>query len=117
MDKPLDQTDWRIIAELQRDGRLSYNQLGRRVLKNTTAEDLPEVTEVHKLGASSCSILKVRVANMRHLEGLLERLGEHGENNCHIVLSTQFEGRPISAPDANARPVAESVGWSRWTSA
>jgi len=31
MRKTLDGTDWRIIAELQRDGRLSYNQLGRRV--------------------------------------------------------------------------------------
>ena len=31
MDRPLDTTDWRILAELQRDGRLSYNQLGRRV--------------------------------------------------------------------------------------
>lgn len=27
----LDETDWRILAELQRDGRLSFNELGRRV--------------------------------------------------------------------------------------
>lgn len=31
MDKPLDETDWQILAELQSDGRLSYNQLARRV--------------------------------------------------------------------------------------
>ena len=31
MDKPLDATDWRILAELQRDGRLSYNRLAQRV--------------------------------------------------------------------------------------
>lgn len=31
MDRPLDQTDWRILAELQADGRLSYNELARRV--------------------------------------------------------------------------------------
>ena len=165
MGKPLDRTDWRIIGELQRDGRLSYNQLGRRVnlsapavaervrrleesgvitgyqarinparaglpltafiqlrcarapdrclLKTTTAEDLPEVTEVHKLSGNWCSMLKVRVASMRHLEGLLERLGEHGEMNSHIVLSTQFEGRPVEPPTAGARPVADSTGWSR----
>jgi Lrp/AsnC family leucine-responsive transcriptional regulator len=162
MERALDSVDWQIIAELQRDGRLSYNQLGRLVhlsppaaaervrrledtgvitgyqaridparagfpltafvqmrcslgsclLRTSTAEELPEVTEVHKLSASSCSMLKVRVASMQHLEGLLERLGKHGEVNCHIVLSTQFEGRPVAAPAADARPVTASPGWS-----
>ncbi len=163
MSRPLDQTDWRIIAELQRDGRLSYNQLGRLVnmsppavaervrrleesgviagyqaridpaqaglpltafvqlrcaigrclLKTTTAEDFPEVVEVHKLSGNSCSMLKVRVASMPHLEGLLERLGEHGEMNSHVVLSTQYEGRPVQPPPADARPTTQSAGWSR----
>jgi len=31
MERALDQTDWQIIAELQRDGRLSFNQLARLV--------------------------------------------------------------------------------------
>jgi Lrp/AsnC family leucine-responsive transcriptional regulator len=31
MAKPLDATDWKILSELQQDGRLSYNQLGQRV--------------------------------------------------------------------------------------
>jgi Lrp/AsnC family leucine-responsive transcriptional regulator len=30
-DRPLDDVDWHILRELQADGRLSYNQLGRRV--------------------------------------------------------------------------------------
>ncbi|MBU3062356.1 Lrp/AsnC family transcriptional regulator [Nocardia sp. NEAU-G5] len=30
-NKPLDDTDWQILAELQADGRLSYNELARRV--------------------------------------------------------------------------------------
>ncbi|GAA4485679.1 Lrp/AsnC family transcriptional regulator [Actinoallomurus oryzae] len=161
MDKPLDQTDWRILGELQRDGRLSYNRLaglvnlsapavaervrrleeagvitgyGARVdaakaglpltafvqmrcalgsclLKTTTAEEFPEVTEIHKLGGTACSMLRVRVASMQHLEGLLERLGEHGEMNSHIVLSTQYEGRPVEPPPAQPRPVTDS-GWS-----
>ncbi|MCO5990324.1 Lrp/AsnC family transcriptional regulator [Actinoallomurus spadix] len=163
MDRPLDQTDWRILAELQRDGRLSYNRLaqsvhlsppavaervrrleetgviagysaridaaraglplttfvqmrcalGRCLLKTTTAEDFPEVTEVHKLSGSWCSMLRVRVASMRHLEGLLERLGEHGEMNTHVVLSTQYEGRPVEAPVDEERPVTRSSGWTR----
>ena len=163
MDKPLDATDWRILAELQRDGRLSYNRLAQRVnlsspavaervrrleesgvitgygarvdaaraglpltafvqmrcslgtclLKTTDADELPEVTEVHKLSGNWCSMLRVRVASMRHLEGLLERLGRHGEMNSHIVLSTQYEGRPVEPPSPDARTVTDSTGWSR----
>lgn len=163
MDRELDGTDWRIIAELQRDGRLSFNRLARRVglsspavaervrrleetgviagygarvdparvgqpltafvqmrcalgrclLKTTAAEDLPEVTEVHKLSGSWCSMLRVRVASMPHLEGLLERLGEHGEMNSHIVLSTAFEGRPVEPAAPGSRTVTESGGWTR----
>ncbi len=163
MSRLLDQTDWRIIAELQRDGRLSYNQLGRLVnmsspavvervrrleeagviagyqaridparaglpltafvqlrcalgrclLKTTSADDFPEAVEVHKLSGNSCTMLKVRVASMPHLEGLLERLGEHGEMNSHIVLSTQYDGRPVQPPPAEARTATHSPGWVR----
>jgi Lrp/AsnC family transcriptional regulator, leucine-responsive regulatory protein len=163
MDRPLDQTDWRILVELQRDGRLSYNRLAQRVnlsspavaervrrmeesgvitgygarvdaaraglpltafirlrctlgsclLKTTTADDFPEVTEVHKLSGSSCSMLRVRVASMRHLEGLLERIGKHGEMDSHIVLSTQYEGRAVEPPSPDVRPVTDATGWSR----
>ena len=163
MERVPDEIDWRIIAELQRDGRLSYHQLSRLVhlsppavaervrrledsgvitgyqaridpsraglpltafiqmrctlgnclLKTTAADDLPEVTEVHKLTGNWCTMLKVRVAGMPHLEGLLERLGKHGEMNSHIVLSTQYDGRPIAPPAPDARPVTESDGWRR----
>lgn len=30
-EKPLDAVDWRLVAELQADGRLSYKELGRRI--------------------------------------------------------------------------------------
>jgi Lrp/AsnC family transcriptional regulator, leucine-responsive regulatory protein len=164
MSKTLDPTDWRILDELQRDGRLSYNQLARRVnlsapavaervrrleeqgviagyqarvdpgkaglpltafiqmrctpgrclLKTSSADDLPEVVEVHKLSGESCSMLKVRVASMQHLEGLFERIGErHGSMNTYIVLSTQFEGRPVEPPLEQASPVTPSAGWHR----
>ena len=29
--RPIDEIDWRILEELQRDGRVSYSELGRRV--------------------------------------------------------------------------------------
>ena len=163
MDKPLDPTDWQIIAELQRDGRLSYNQLGRLVhlsppaaaervrrleetgvitgyharidparagspltaffqlrcrpdsclLKTTSAGDLPEVTEIHRLSGNWCTMLKVRVAGIPHLEGLIELLGKHGEMNSHIVLSTQFDSRPVEPPSPGSRTVTPSPGWGR----
>ncbi|MFG2169303.1 Lrp/AsnC family transcriptional regulator [Micromonospora chersina] len=162
MSRDLDQTDWRIVAELQRDGRLSYNQLGRRIsmsspavaervrrleeagvitgyqaridpaeaglpltafvqlrcalgrclLKTTAADDFPEVTEVHKLGGGFCTMLKVRVASMLHLESLFERLGEHGEMDSHIVLSTQYEGRPVQPPPAEVHLAPRHPGWA-----
>jgi Lrp/AsnC family leucine-responsive transcriptional regulator len=160
-ERTLDATDWQILAELQAEGRLSFNQLGKRVnlsppavaervrrleesgvisgyrakvdparagqplsafvqmrcttgrclLKTTRSDDFPEVLEIHKLSGSSCAMLRVRVASMRHLEGLFERLGEHGEMNTHVVLSTEFEGRPVQPPVVDARPVTRSDGW------
>lgn len=163
MDRPLDHTDWRILAELQADGRLSYNELARRVrlsapavadrvrrleeqgvidgyearvnpagaglpftafiqmrcslgrclLKTTAAEDFPEIVEIHRLSGTSCTMLKVRAASMAHFEGLVERLGEHGELNTHVVLSTPYEGRAISPEAVQDRPVSQSEGWTR----
>ncbi len=116
----LDDTDWRILAELQADGRLSFSELGRRVglsppsvaervrrleatgvitgyqavvdpgpagqplaafiqmrchhdrclLKTSTADEYPEIVEIHKLSGDHCSMLKVRAASIRHLEEL-----------------------------------------------
>jgi Lrp/AsnC family leucine-responsive transcriptional regulator len=86
--------------------------LGSCLLKTTTAEEFPEVTEIHKLSGTACSMLRVRVASMQHLEGLLERLGTHGEMNSHIVLSTQYEGRPVEPPPAQPRPVTGHNGWN-----
>ncbi|WP_433200937.1 Lrp/AsnC family transcriptional regulator [Nocardia sp. CA-107356] len=160
LNKPLDEIDWRILAELQADGRLSYNQLARRVnlsapavadrvrrleeagviagyqalvdprraglpitafihlrctlgkclLKTSTAEDYPEVAEVHKLSGSHCTLLEVRAASLQHFEGLVERIGEHGAIETHIVLSTQYEGRPVAPVDID-RPVSNPIGW------
>ncbi|GAA2140682.1 AsnC family transcriptional regulator [Glycomyces algeriensis] len=154
--------DWKILAELQADARLSFNELSRRVhlsapavaervrrleesgviagyaarvapakagqpmlafiqlrcklhrclLKTTSAEDFPEITEIHKLSGEHCTMLKVRAASLAHLEGLIEQLGELGEMRTHIVLSTQYEDRPVG-PVAPDRDVSDSDGWSR----
>lgn len=156
----LDDVDWKILAELQRDARLSYNELSRRIhlsapsvaervrrleesgvitgytarvdperagqpllafirlrcargrclLRTSGAEDYPEIVEIHKLSGEHCTMLKVRSASLAHFEGLVERLGEHGETRTHIVLSTQYGDRPLE-PVALEREVTDAEGW------
>jgi Lrp/AsnC family leucine-responsive transcriptional regulator len=31
--------------------------------------------------------------------------------NTHVVLSTEFEGRPVQPPAQDPRPVTRSAGW------
>jgi Lrp/AsnC family leucine-responsive transcriptional regulator len=68
--------------------------------------------DIHKLSGEHCSMLKVRATSLIHFEGLVERLGQHGEMRTHIVLSTQYDGRAIEAPPEE-RPVSTSEGWGR----
>lgn len=86
-------------------------KLGACLLKTTGAEDFPEIAEVHKLSGEHCTMLKVRSASLVHLEGLIERLGEHGEMRTHIVLSTQYEHRPVG-PVVPDRAVTDAERWS-----
>lgn len=158
----LDDTDWRILGELQADGRLSYNELGRRVhmsspavaervrrlerlgiitgyqagvdarragypveafiqmrctlgkclLNTSRSEDFPEVVEIHKLSGDHCTMLRVRATSVEHFEGLLDRLGKHGEMRTSMVLSTQFQGRAVEPPGADYDRAPRSRGWS-----
>jgi Lrp/AsnC family transcriptional regulator, leucine-responsive regulatory protein len=162
-ERSLDATDWRILEELQADGRLSYNELGRRVslsppavaervrrleelgvitgyqarvdppraglpltafvqmrcrldrclLKTSQASDYPEIVEIHKLTGDYCSMLRVRAASMEHFEGLLERVGQHGEMRTSMVLSTQYEGRPVQPQSDEFLHATQSQGWSQ----
>ncbi|ALG15270.1 Lrp/AsnC family transcriptional regulator [Kibdelosporangium phytohabitans] len=75
--------------------------LGKCLLKTSAADDYPEVVEIHKLSGDHCSMLKVRAASLEHFEGLLERMGKHGEMRSSVVLSTQYDGRPVERPTAD----------------
>jgi Lrp/AsnC family leucine-responsive transcriptional regulator len=162
-ERDLDDVDWRLLAELQSDGRLSFKELGRRVnlsapavaervrrleeagvvtgyraqvdarragfplmafvqmrcslakclLKTSASEDYPEIVEIHKLSGDHCTMVKVRAASLAHLEGLFERLGQHGELRSSVVLSTQYEGRPVEPPVADYLAASQPEGWSR----
>lgn len=157
----LDETDWRILAELQADGRLSYNELGRRVhmsspavaervrrlerlgvvtgyraavdarragypveafiqmrcthgrclLNTSRSDDFPEVVEIHKLSGDHCTMLRVRATSVEHFEGLVDRLGKHGEMRTSMVLSTQYQGRAVEPPGTDYARAPRSAGW------
>ncbi|GII81483.1 AsnC family transcriptional regulator [Sphaerisporangium rufum] len=162
-ERPLDRVDWRIIEELQADGRLSFKELARRVnlsapavaervrrledtgvisgyharidarraghpvmafvemrcaidkclLRTTKAADHPEIVEIHKLSGDHCAMLKVRAASLDHLEGLLERLWQHGGLRWTLVLSTQYDERPVEPPAEDYLRPTSSEGWRR----
>ena len=105
----------RVDAARARQPLLAFIQLRCRpaecLLRTTRAEDFPEVVEIHKLSGEHCTMLKARATSLAHFEGLVERLGEHGEMRTHIVLSTQYDGRPV-APPPEERPVTTSGGWA-----
>jgi Lrp/AsnC family leucine-responsive transcriptional regulator len=103
------------VVDAARTGQplLSFIELrcrhGHCLLKTTDAGDYPEIVEVHKLSGEYCSMLKVRTASLQHMEGLVERLGAHGEMRTHVVMSTQYDGRPVERTGAEPTPVRE--GW------
>jgi Lrp/AsnC family leucine-responsive transcriptional regulator len=84
----------------------------RCLLKTTRASDYPEIVEIHKLSGDYCSMLKVRASSMQHLESFIERIGQHGEMRSSVVLSTQFDGRPVEPFGEDAHDVTRSAGWS-----
>jgi Lrp/AsnC family transcriptional regulator, leucine-responsive regulatory protein len=88
-------------------------RLDRCLLKTSQASDYPEIVEIHKLTGDYCSMLKVRAASMEHFEGLLERVGQHGEMRTSMVLSTQYEGRPVQPQSDEFLHATQSQGWSQ----
>jgi len=88
-------------------------RLDRCLLKTSHSVDYPEVVEIHKLSGDYCSMLKVRAASIEHLEGVIERIGQHGEMRTSIVLSTQFADRPVEPPQSEFLRASASQGWSQ----
>ncbi|AKU15281.1 Lrp/AsnC family transcriptional regulator [Luteipulveratus mongoliensis] len=87
-------------------------RLGDCLLRTARADEYPELVEVHKLSGDHCTLLKARASSLAHLEGLFERLGQHGDIRTHIVMSTQYEGRPVRPPSPE-RPVTPADGWTQ----
>ncbi|MFZ6010155.1 MAG: Lrp/AsnC family transcriptional regulator [Bacteroidota bacterium] len=51
-------------------------------------QTLPEVLEWHTITGDNCLLLNVAVPTTKHLENLIERLGEHGDTTTSIILSS-----------------------------
>lgn len=62
-ERPLDTTDWNILRELQRDARLSYNELGRRVGLSApaTTERVRKLEEAGVIAGYSARIDQTKV--------------------------------------------------------
>ncbi|GLV59288.1 AsnC family transcriptional regulator [Dictyobacter sp. S3.2.2.5] len=158
-ERSLDQTDWKILRELQQDGRLSFNELGKRVglsapaaaervrkledagiitsygarvdatrfglpllvfiqlrcapdrclFKTSSAEKFPEILEMHRLGGHHCTMLKVALSSMEHLEAFQERLDAYGEYTINVVTSNLFTKHIIDweQPEVDLHPSAQ----------
>lgn len=86
--------------------------LGSCLLKTGRSDDYPEVIEIHKLSGDHCSMIKVRAVSLEHFEGLLERLGRHGEMRSSVVLSTQYADRPVERPTDGFLRATRQNGWT-----
>ena len=60
--------------------------------------NLTEVLECHHVTGEDCYVMKVAVASVHALEGLLERLLRFGNTTTSIVISSPVTGRVIGPP-------------------
>lgn len=86
---------------------------GKCLLKTSSATAFPEILELHKLSGSYCSLLKVAVSSMRHLESLNDRLSVHGPVTVNIVTSSAMTHRTIDweHPEIDHDP-PNDPGWT-----
>ena len=71
-------------------------------------EQMPEVLEADRVTGEDCYILKVAVASVRELEGILERMLKLGSTTTSIVVSSPVTGCARSRSPAMA---ATSIRW------
>lgn len=62
----------------------------------TIAREAAEVLECHRVTGDDAFILKVVVASIAHLEGLIDRLLPYGQPTTSIVLSSPVPGRQVT---------------------
>ena len=90
-----DATDWLLLEELQRDGRLSFNELARRI--NLSAPAVAErVRRLEQTGVITGYHAHVDPSRAgRTVEALIDRLADHGQPSSTMVLSSPLAWRPV----------------------
>jgi DNA-binding Lrp family transcriptional regulator len=56
-------------------------------------QDLPEVIRANRVTGTDCYVLEVAVADVSHLERLLDQLLTHGDTTTSLILSTPVAHR------------------------
>lgn len=56
----------------------------------------PEVSECHRISGDDCFLLKVHVAAIEALEGVLDRFLLHGQTTSSFIVSTPVPPRPVA---------------------
>jgi Lrp/AsnC family transcriptional regulator, leucine-responsive regulatory protein len=76
----------------------------------TMIAEIPEVMECHRGTGHECFILKVAVADVRHLEQITDRFTHLGQLTTSVVLSTPLPGRAVEplSPAAAAKTVGSA---------
>jgi Lrp/AsnC family leucine-responsive transcriptional regulator len=111
---PLDETDRRLLAELQEDARLSFAELGRRVGLSSpaVAERVARLEQDRVITGYRAQTARVR--DVEHLEEVIDRFASFGQTTTSIVQSIPVALRGLaldpattnekgSAPTFNAR--------------
>ena len=118
---PLDPTNCLLLAELQQNARLSLAELGRRVGLSSpaVAERLARLeregvirgyhadVDPRTLGYALSAMIRVRpaprqlrpVAEVAHLEEVIDRFALYGQTTTSIVQSSPVPGRGVHLPE------------------
>ena len=94
-------TGYRVELDLERLGfsMLAFIRLAVRgstgLEVSRVVASLPEVLECHHVTGEDCYVIKVAVASVRHLEGLIEQLLRFGNTTTSIVISSPVTRRVI----------------------
>lgn len=144
----LDDVGWAILGELQRDARIGFAELGRKVGLSAPAvaervrrledagvirgyradldlsklgyhllaiirvtvdnpredafvrfvQDLPEVLACDRVTGTDCSVLRVAVRDVPHLDDVIRKIKPYGSPITSLVLSSPVESRLVGKP-------------------
>jgi Lrp/AsnC family transcriptional regulator, leucine-responsive regulatory protein len=62
------------------------------------AQKVPEVVECHRITGEDCLLLKIHVAEVQHIEAILDRFLAYGQTTTSIVQSSPVPPRGLPLP-------------------